>query len=113
TDIPAAVHPADETVRPQVVTKEANPRYYSLIKAFKKKTGVGCLLNTSFNLHGYPIVNTPEHAFFVFENSGIDVLVLNNTLIAKNNLTKPTHVGTDVRVLENNNITYTSTSKSV
>ena len=54
--IPAAVHPFDKTGRPQLVTKKSNENYYNLINEFKKITGVGVLLNTSFNLHGEPIV---------------------------------------------------------
>ena len=50
--IPAAVHPFDKTCRPQFVSKITNPKYYNLIKEFKKITGLGVLLNTSFNLHG-------------------------------------------------------------
>ncbi len=79
----AAIHPHDQTVRPQVLTKEANPAYYELIQAFEKKTGVGALLNTSLNLHGLPIVRNAEDAYYTLLNSGLDGLVLNTTLILK------------------------------
>lgn len=82
--IPAAVHPADKTVRVQILTKEANPDLYSILEEFEKLTGRGGLLNTSFNLHGHPIVNTPEEAIDVLERSGLDGLVLNHYLILKN-----------------------------
>lgn len=82
-DLKAAVHPYDYTIRPQVITAEQNPEYYSLIKAFEKKTGIGALLNTSFNLHRKPIVRTTEDAVEAFVNSGLDGLILPDTLIMK------------------------------
>lgn len=81
--LPAALHPADFTARPQMVTKEMNPEYHDLIKEFERLTSVGALLNTSFNLHGRPIVCSPEDALFVFENSDLDMLLVGNTLISK------------------------------
>jgi carbamoyltransferase len=83
----AATHPADFTLRPQIVSKASNPDYYSLLKAFKMLTGVGGILNTSFNLHGEPIVNTPEDAYRVFKLTDIDALLFEGVLISK----KDTH----------------------
>jgi len=80
--IPAVTH-VNGTARIQSVSKEHNPRYWKLINAFKNKTGVGVLLNTSFNLKGEPVVNTPEDAIKTFLKSGIDMLVLENFLITK------------------------------
>src|SRR5260370_34360049 len=57
----AGTHPFDRTIRPQIVN-ELNPSYRDVIRAFKARTGVGGLLNTSLNLHGFPIVGTPEVA---------------------------------------------------
>lgn len=79
----AALHPADNTARPQILTREANHSYYKLIEAFEKLTGIGALLNTSFNLHGEPIVRDAEDAWYTFINSGIDGLILNKKLILK------------------------------
>jgi carbamoyltransferase len=79
----AACHPADRSARPQILKKEVNPFMYEILEAFEKKTGRGALLNTSFNLHGYPIVNTPEDAVYVLENSGLDGLILNSYLVMK------------------------------
>lgn len=62
----AATHPSDATVRPNTVTEKSNRGYYTLINEFKKITGVGGLLNTSFNLHGEPIVNGSKDAYRVF-----------------------------------------------
>ncbi len=84
-NIPAAIHPKDFTLRPQVVRKETNKNYYNLIYNFKKLTGIGCLLNTSFNLHGNPNVGTPDHAFYTFVNSGLDVLNIENFIFLKKN----------------------------
>ncbi len=83
--IPAVTH-IDGTGRLQIVFKKDNPRYYNLIKRFKQKTGVPVILNTSFNLRGEPIVNSPENAFNTFRRSGMDILVLNNFLINKTDL---------------------------
>lgn len=86
-NIAAAIHPKDFTLRPQAVRKEINPYYYDLITNFKKITGIGCLLNTSFNLHGNPNVGKPEHAFYTFFNSGLDILNIENfVFLKKNNL---------------------------
>ncbi|MBF0133179.1 MAG: carbamoyl transferase [Magnetococcales bacterium] len=77
------LHPYDLTSRPHVVERDANPDYHALIAAFEKETGVGALLNTSFNLHGEPIVHTPEDAVSTFLRSGLDHLLLGEWLISK------------------------------
>jgi len=79
----AGLHPYDDTCRPQVVFKKDNNNYYDLIDKFGKKTGVYALLNTSFNLHGYPLVNTPNDAIKVFKSSNLDALILGKHLIIK------------------------------
>ncbi len=82
-ELKAAMHPYDFTVRAQAVVQEWNPRYHALIKAFEQKTGIGGVLNTSFNLHGYPIVTGPKEAIHAYENSGIEYLALEHYLISK------------------------------
>ncbi|MCQ9206953.1 MAG: carbamoyltransferase [Omnitrophica bacterium] len=82
-ELAAAIHPYDFTVRPQLVTSEINGEYYSLIKAFERKTGIGALLNTSFNLHGEPIVCTPGEAVETFKNSGLDGVILPDVAVLK------------------------------
>jgi carbamoyltransferase len=79
----AAIHPSDFTARPQIVRKEINPEYYDLIKEFAKITGVGALLNTSFNLHGLPVVCTPKQAVHVFQNSDLDGMIIGKYLILR------------------------------
>jgi carbamoyltransferase len=80
--VPAITH-VDGTGRLQTVNKTTNPRYYRLIRRFGEATGVPVVLNTSFNLKGEPIVNTPEEAFSTFSRSGMDVLVLDHCMIRK------------------------------
>jgi carbamoyltransferase len=79
----AACHPADKSVRPQILEKKHNPKLYEIIEEFSNIKNCGAILNTSFNLHGYPIVNSAKDAFYVFEHSELDVLQLNNFLIKK------------------------------
>jgi carbamoyltransferase len=82
-DLISAIHPYDNTTRPQIVNKDSNPLYWTIIKEFEKLTGVGAVLNTSFNLHGLPMVLGPEDALYVFERSGLGYMVLENYLIEK------------------------------
>jgi carbamoyltransferase len=79
----AAIHPRDRTARAQLVEQKRNPSYHKLIKTFEESTGQSAILNTSFNLHGYPLVNSPADALDVFLRSGLDCLALENTLITK------------------------------
>ena len=81
--LPAVTH-VDGTGRLQTVRKDLNPKYHKLIETFGDATGVPVLLNTSFNLKGEPVVNTPAEAFSSFSASGMDLLVLGNYLITKN-----------------------------
>jgi carbamoyltransferase len=84
--IEAGIHPYDKTVRPQSVSISNNPEYYALINAFYRLTGVPALLNTSFNLHGEPIVDTITDAVRTFELSGLDHLFLaDRILLSKHN----------------------------
>jgi hypothetical protein len=69
--------------RVQSVTRDQNERYYDLIKNFAAKTGVAAVLNTSFNLKGEPIVNSPFDAIRTFYTSGLDALFLDRYLISK------------------------------
>ena len=80
--IPAVVH-VDGTARVQIVEREANSRYFELIEAFEKITGVPCLLNTSFNVKGEPIVCTPTDAIRTFSATGLDALVIQNYIVTK------------------------------
>jgi carbamoyltransferase len=80
--IPAVVH-TDGTSRVQTVNKTQNPRFYSLISAFEKKTGIPMLLNTSFNDSGEPIVNTPAEALRTFKATNLDCLVLGSYLVLR------------------------------
>jgi carbamoyltransferase len=79
----AACHPYDLTIRPHVDFREWNPSYYDLLEKFERLTGRGIILNTSFNLHGYPIVSRPEDALHVLDQSGLDWLAIGNYLLHK------------------------------
>ncbi|MBI3012385.1 MAG: hypothetical protein HYY63_02050, partial [Elusimicrobia bacterium] len=81
-NLPAITH-ADGTGRLQTVFKQTNPRYHRLIEKFGEATGVPVLLNTSFNLKGEPIVTTPANAFNTFSKSGMDMLVLDHSIVEK------------------------------
>jgi carbamoyltransferase len=93
SDIPAVTH-VDYSARVQTVTASTNPRYYQLLRAFEKQTGCGVLINTSFNVRGEPIVHTPEDAFRCFMRTEMDVLVLENCVLLKENQ-KPVPKDTD------------------
>ncbi|HJV22611.1 MAG TPA: carbamoyltransferase C-terminal domain-containing protein [Holophagaceae bacterium] len=81
--VKAACHPEDGTIRPQVVTKDQNPSYHRLLEHFRAHTGRGALMNTSFNIHGEPIVSTPADAVDVMKRSGLRHLALGPFLISK------------------------------
>jgi carbamoyltransferase len=83
--LPAITH-VDGTGRLQTVFKDQSPRYYKLIERFGQATGVPVILNTSFNLKGEPVVNTPANAFHTFRTSEMDTLVLENFLVEKSSL---------------------------
>ena len=84
SDLPSITH-IDFSARVQTVHPETNLRYYSLIKAFKAITGLGVLVNTSFNVRGEPIVCTPEHAYRCFMRTEMDYLVVGDYLFSKTN----------------------------
>ncbi|MGC9069377.1 MAG: carbamoyltransferase family protein [Thermoprotei archaeon] len=81
-EIIAAIHPQDFTARPQTLNSW-NPKYRKILKEFEKITGIGGILNTSFNLHGYPIVGTPELALWTFKNSGLEYLAITMKVMEK------------------------------
>jgi len=82
-DLIAAVHNADLTCRAQILSREQNPAMHDIITAFEKRTGGAIVLNTSFNLHGFPIVRTAEEALGVLRDSGLEYLQVNDYLVSK------------------------------
>ncbi|MFW6024716.1 MAG: carbamoyltransferase C-terminal domain-containing protein [Candidatus Woesearchaeota archaeon] len=82
---PAAVH-IDGTARPQILSKEDNPSFYKILNEYYKITGIPALINTSFNTHGEPIVNTPSEAVDAFENAKLDYLAIGDFIIKKNQI---------------------------
>jgi len=83
SEIPAVTH-VDYSARIQTVHKETNARYFKLIKKFKEKTNCPVIVNTSFNVRGEPIVNTPTDAFNCFMGTELDKLVIGNCYLSKN-----------------------------
>jgi carbamoyltransferase len=79
----AALHPQDATARPQILEREWNPEYHAVIREFERRTGVGAVLNTSFNLHGEPIVRGAADAVDTFERSGLPHLAVGHWLLSK------------------------------
>lgn len=82
-EITSGTHPQDNTVRAQIVKKDVTPSYHKLISAFQRRSGIGAVLNTSFNLHGFPLVGSPEDALEVFNNSGLEYLAIENFMLSK------------------------------
>jgi carbamoyltransferase len=73
----------DGTARVQTVSRDVNPRYWMLLQAFERLTGIPILLNTSFNNNAEPIVDSPEEAVTCFLTTGLDVLVVGDYLVRK------------------------------
>ena len=82
SEIPAVTH-VDYSARIQTVHEKTNPKYYKLIKKFKEKTNCPVVVNTSFNVRGEPIVNTPIDAFNCFMGTELDKLVIGNCYLDK------------------------------
>lgn len=82
-DLAATIHPYDKTVRAQILRNDDNPSFYKTIKYFFALTNRAGILNTSFNLHGYPIVATPRDALWVFKRSKLEVIAIGNYLVRK------------------------------
>jgi carbamoyltransferase len=81
--IVAAIHPQDGTARAHILDEAWNPPYYRVVREFERRTGIGAVLNTSFNLHGEPLVASAEDAVDTFERSGLPHLALGHWLISK------------------------------
>jgi carbamoyltransferase len=82
SSIPAVTH-VDYSARIQTVHQQTNPKYHALITKFKEKTGCAVVVNTSFNVRGEPIVCTPEDAFRCFMGTDLDLLVVGNCVLGK------------------------------
>lgn len=82
SDLPAITH-VDYSARIQTVDEKTNAFYYNIIKKFEEKTGYGVIVNTSFNVRGEPIVCTPKEAYDCFMRTGMDLLVLENFILLK------------------------------
>lgn len=83
-DVPAVVH-VDGTGRLQTLAREDNPLYFDVVEAYRKKTGIPIIINTSFNVRGEPIVCTPQDAIHCFLKTDIDYLAMGPFIVRKNN----------------------------
>ncbi|MFA4982707.1 MAG: carbamoyltransferase C-terminal domain-containing protein [Candidatus Micrarchaeia archaeon] len=82
-EMKAALHRKDKTMRPNVVTKRHNARYHRLLASYRKKSGFGGALNTSLNIHGYPLVGFLQDLFFTMGNSGLEYAQCEDYIIRK------------------------------
>jgi carbamoyltransferase len=82
SDVPAVTH-VDYSARIQTVDRRDHPQYYAVIEAFKRRTGYGIIVNTSFNVRGEPIVCSPEEAYLCFMRTEMDALVLEGCVLYK------------------------------
>jgi carbamoyltransferase len=80
--IPAVTH-VDHSARVQTVDAQRNPRLHGILSAFERRTGCPVLVNTSFNVRGEPIVNTPAEAYRCFMSTGMDALVMENCVLLR------------------------------
>ncbi|MDX1577927.1 MAG: carbamoyltransferase C-terminal domain-containing protein, partial [Gemmatimonadota bacterium] len=78
--IPAVTH-VDGTARPNIVRREVNPSFHATISEFKRRTGLGAIINTSFNIHEEPIVCTPRDACIAYEQGSVDALAIGSFLV--------------------------------
>ena len=74
--IPAVIQKSDKTARPQIVTQDGVPKFWEILNEYREVSGIPVLLNTSFNAHNEPIIDSPEHAFVHLNNGIIDKLVI-------------------------------------
>jgi carbamoyltransferase len=79
----AGLHPADMTCRPQLLREDWNPKYYKIIKEYSKLTGMGGILNTSLNIHGEPVVCSPQDGIHTLECSGLEYMIMGKYMVSK------------------------------
>ena len=79
-ELPAVTH-VDGTARPNVVHEHVNPSWHRIIREFKETTGLGAIINTSFNIHEQPIVCTPADACTAYERGSVDALAIGSYLV--------------------------------
>ena len=82
-EIIAGLHQFDFSCRPQIVEQDWNPEYYDLLSKYEQASGIPGVLNTSFNIHGYPMINSPADALWTLQNSALDAIQLGNFLVTR------------------------------
>jgi len=99
SQVPAITH-VDNSARVQTIDRERNPRFYGIVSKFKEKTGSPLVVNTSFNVRGEPIVNTPEDAYRCFMATHMDALVIENHVLLKEEQPGAEHIDRDAYLAE-------------
>ncbi len=99
SDIPAVTH-VDCSARVQTIDRERHPRFYQIVCAFKQKTGASVVINTSFNVRGEPIVNSPQEAYRCFMNTNMDALVMENCVLIKEEQPRAREIDTQAYLAE-------------
>jgi len=99
SSIPAITH-VDYSARVQTIDMQHHPRFYQIIERFKQKTGSPVVINTSFNVRGEPIVNTPEDAFRCFMHTNMDALVLESFVLLKQDQPNAKEIDLDAYLAE-------------
>ena len=99
SDIPAVTH-VDCSARVQTIDRERHPRFYQIVCAFKQKTGTSVVINTSFNVRGEPIVNSPQEAYRCFMNTNMDALVMENCVLIKEEQPRAREIDTQAYLAE-------------
>ena len=97
--VPAITH-VDYSARVQTVDSERNPRFYAILKNFKRKTGSPVVINTSFNVRGEPIVCTPADAYRCFMATNMDALVIENCVLLKTDQPEAREIDRDAYLAE-------------
>jgi carbamoyltransferase len=97
--VPAITH-VDNSARVQTIDAERNPRFYKILQAFKNKTGSPVVINTSFNVRGEPIVNTPEDSYRCFMHTNMDAPVLENFVLLKTEQPEAKEIDIDAYLAE-------------
>ncbi|NEO28870.1 MAG: SUMF1/EgtB/PvdO family nonheme iron enzyme [Symploca sp. SIO3C6] len=97
TNMLSGVTHVDRTTRPQLVSKERQPLYWNMIDTFRKITGIGAVLNTSFNVNKEPVVLSPEDAIRCFASSGLDSLAIGSFFVSKSRLTSKIEINEEIK----------------
>ncbi len=111
-EIPAGIHPFDKSTRSQVLDAAHHGSFHEMLKRYESITGIGGVLNTSFNLHGDPVVCSPRDAIYTFLNSGLDVLQLENFVVVRSAASSFLKSAIELRAAESRGLAHESAEAS-